>query len=61
MPNHPYDETRDQAALEAYIHYNSTPRGIRVTHRRSVYLFRRTEVRRFPAVPEAKRLYSLYP
>ena len=60
MPNHPYDETRDCAALDIYIRYNSTARGIRVTHRRSVYLFRRTEVQHFPAVPEAKRKYPLY-
>ncbi len=57
MPNHPYDETRDRAALDVYVQYNTTPRGIRVTHRRSVYVFRRTPVRRFPAVPEAKRKY----
>jgi SAM-dependent methyltransferase len=60
MPNYPYNEARDRAALEVYVQYNTTPRGIRVTHRRSVYVFRRTEVRRFPAVPEAKRLYSPY-
>lgn len=58
MPEHPYDEARDRAALDLYARYNTTARGIRVTHRRSVYVFRRTPVHRFPAIPEAKRLYS---
>lgn len=60
MPEYPYDEARDRSALDTYIRYNTTQRGIRVTHRRSVYVFRRTEVRRFPAVPEARRKYTLY-
>jgi SAM-dependent methyltransferase len=60
MPDYPYDEARDRSALDTYVRYNTTPRGIRVTHRRSVYVFRRTEVARFPAVPEAKRKYAPY-
>lgn len=60
MPDYPYDETRDHSALDTYIRYNTTPRGIKVTHRRSVYVFRRTHVARFPAVPEAKRKYTPY-
>ncbi len=55
MEEHPYEDSRDQRALELYVQYNTTARGIRVIHRHSVYLFRRAEVRRFPAVPQAKR------
>lgn len=57
MPDLPYDEARDRAALDVYVRYNTTERGIRVTHRRSVYLFRRTEIARFPAIPDAQPLY----
>ena len=57
MPDLPYDEARDRAALDLYVRYNSTERGIRVTHRRSVYLFRRTTISRFPAIPDARLLY----
>ena len=60
MQAYPYDEGRDRDALNLYIRYNTTPRGIRVMHRRSVYVFRRANVQRFPAVPEAKRKYALY-
>jgi SAM-dependent methyltransferase len=57
MPDFPYDEVLDRTALDVYVHYNTTARGIRVTHRRSVYLFRRTTIARFPAIPDAKPLY----
>jgi hypothetical protein len=56
MPDMPYEEARDRAALDLYVRYNTTPRGIN----RSVYLFRRAPVHRFPAVLEAKPVYSLY-
>jgi SAM-dependent methyltransferase len=57
MPDLPYDEMLDRAALDVYVRYNTTARGIRVTHRRSVYLFRRTTIARFPAIPDAQPLY----
>ena len=57
MPSHPYDETRDKAALELYARYNSTPNGIRLLSQRKVYLFRRTDVQQYPAIPAAKPLY----
>ncbi len=57
MPDAPYDEARDRAALDLYVRYNTTSRGIRVTHHRSVYLFRRATIHRFPAIPEARPLY----
>lgn len=57
MPDFPYDEALDRAALDVYVRYHTTERGIQVTHRRSVYLFRRTTVARFPAIPDAKPLY----
>jgi SAM-dependent methyltransferase len=57
MPELPYDDALDRAALDLYVRYNITERGIRVTHRRSVYLFRRTTISRFPAIPDAQPLY----
>ncbi len=54
MPPSPYDETRDRAALELYIRYNSTPEGIRVINHRKVYLFRRMAVYYAPAIPGMK-------
>lgn len=60
MPDYPYDEARDRSALDLYVRYNTTSRGIRVTHHRSVYLFRRAEMPRFPAIPDAKPLYPGY-
>jgi SAM-dependent methyltransferase len=57
MPDAPYDETRDQAALALYGRYNQTPKGIRLMSHRTVYLFRRTAVQHYPAIPEAQPLY----
>jgi SAM-dependent methyltransferase len=54
MPPTPYNETRDRAALELYIRYNTTPDGIRVINHRKVYLFRRMRVNYTPAVPGVK-------
>jgi SAM-dependent methyltransferase len=58
MPDMPYDEGLDRDALSLYARYNKSARGIRVTHRRSVYLFRRTRIARFPALPDAQLLYT---
>lgn len=56
MPPLPYDEQRDRPALELYVRYNTTPKGIRVLNQRQVYLFRRTPVHYAPAIPEARPL-----
>jgi hypothetical protein len=57
MPPMPYDEARDRPALELYVRYNTTPKGVRVVQHRKVYLFRRTAVQYAPAAPEVKPLY----
>ncbi len=57
MPEFPYDEALDKIALDLYVRYNQTERGIRLTNHRKVYLFRRAEVSQFPAYPEAKPIY----
>ena len=61
MPEYPYDEKR--ATVPRWTPTSATTphrAAFRVTHRRSVYVFRRTHVARFPAVPEAKRKYTPY-
>ena len=57
MPDAPYDEGRDRDALELYVKYNTTNKGIRLFSHRKVYLFRKTAVHEFPSIPEAKPLY----
>jgi SAM-dependent methyltransferase len=52
MPPMPYQEERDRSALELYVRYNTTPRGIRVVNHRKVYLFRRENLQQAPAAPE---------
>lgn len=56
MPPVPYDEERDRQALELYVRYNTTPKGVRVVNRRQVYLFRTTVVHDAPVAPEVERL-----
>ena len=48
----PYDEARDRQALELYVHYNTTPDGIRMINHRKVYLFLRMVVLQAPVAPE---------
>jgi hypothetical protein len=43
-----YEPARDRPALELYIRYNTTDRGIRVMRRRSVFVFRRAIVHYYP-------------
>jgi hypothetical protein len=50
------EEQRDRAALELYVRYNTTPKGIRIVNHRQIYLFRRTTVQYTPAAPEVKPL-----
>lgn len=57
MPQAPFDPKYDQAALNLYIQFNSTEKGIRLFSHRKVYVFRRTAVSHYPAIPEAKPLY----
>jgi SAM-dependent methyltransferase len=54
MPPMPYKESRDRAALDVYVRYNTTPKGVRVINHRMVYLFRRTRVQYAPAAPEIR-------
>lgn len=54
MPPMPYEEERDRQALELYVRYNTTPKGVRLINHRKVYLFRRTRVRYAPTAPEVK-------
>jgi SAM-dependent methyltransferase len=56
MPPLPYDAERDRTALELYVRYNTTPKGVRVMNHRQVYLFRRTAVHYVPVAPELKPL-----
>jgi SAM-dependent methyltransferase len=54
MPPMPYREERDRAALELYVRYNTTPKGVRLLNHRKVYLFRQTAVHYAPVAPEVK-------
>jgi SAM-dependent methyltransferase len=54
MPPIPYEERRDRAALDLYVRYNTTPKGVRLINCRMVYLFRRTAVQYAPAAPEIR-------
>lgn len=54
MPEMPYDASRDRAALELYVRYNTTAKGIRLTQHRKVYLFHRAHTDHYPADPDAK-------
>jgi SAM-dependent methyltransferase len=56
MPPLPYDAERDRAALELYVRYNATSKGVRVMNHRKVYLFRRAAVQYVPVAPELKPL-----
>jgi SAM-dependent methyltransferase len=55
-PPMPYDKERDRPALELYVRYNTTPKGVRVVDHRKVYLFRRMAVHYAPVAPEVKGL-----
>ncbi|MEM7332735.1 MAG: class I SAM-dependent methyltransferase [Chloroflexota bacterium] len=57
MPKIVFDPELDQEALALYVRYNQTEKGIRLLCRRTVYLFRRTAVSHYPAIPTAEPLY----
>jgi len=54
MPPMPYEEKRDRSALELYVRYNMTPKGIRLVNIRKIYVFRRTSVQYAPVDPSVK-------
>jgi SAM-dependent methyltransferase len=56
MPPLPYDAEWDRAALELYVRYNTTPKGVRMVNHRKVYLFRRTAAHYVPVAPDLKPL-----
>jgi SAM-dependent methyltransferase len=56
MPPMPYDELRDRAALELYVRYNTTSKGVKLFNHRKVYLFRRAVVHYAPVAPGVKPL-----
>jgi SAM-dependent methyltransferase len=56
MPPMPYNEERDRPAMELYVQYNTTPKGVKVVNHRKVYLFRRMPVHYAPAAAEVKQL-----
>lgn len=57
MPRMPFDLEIDQDALTLYARYNQTEKGIRLLSQRTVYLFRRTAVSHYPAIPSIQPLY----
>lgn len=57
MPKAPFEKVLDEDALNLYVKYNSTPKGIRIISHRKVYLFRKANVQEYPAIPDAKPLY----
>jgi SAM-dependent methyltransferase len=48
LPPNPYDAEHDRAALELYVRYNTTPRGIRLLRQRKIFVLRRTPVTYYP-------------
>lgn len=57
MPRQPFSEAVDGAALDLYVRYNQTDKGIRLMNHRKVYFFRKTAVSHFPAYPNSQPLY----
>jgi hypothetical protein len=43
LPRKPFDPQLDQDALELYVRYNTTPKGIRVLRQRKIFVLRRAE------------------
>ncbi|GCE12279.1 class I SAM-dependent methyltransferase [Tengunoibacter tsumagoiensis] len=44
LPHKPYDPVQDQDALDLYVRYNTTEKGIRVLRQRKIFVLRRTEI-----------------
>ena len=44
-----YEPRKDRPALDLYVRYHTTDRGIRVTRRQTVFVFRRAIVHYYPA------------
>jgi hypothetical protein len=45
-----YEPARDRPALDLYVRYHTTNRGIRLMRRKTVFVFRRAVVHYYPAV-----------
>lgn len=43
LPRKPYDPQHDRDALELYVRYNTTPKGVRVLRQRKIFVLRRVE------------------
>ena len=48
LPRKPYDAARDGAALDLYVRYNTTSKGVRILRQRKIFVFRRTVVTYYP-------------
>jgi hypothetical protein len=48
MEPKPYDPEQDRDALNLYVRYNTTAKGVRITQRRKIYLFRRAQTDYYP-------------
>ncbi|EFH83806.1 class I SAM-dependent methyltransferase [Ktedonobacter racemifer] len=48
LPPCPYEAARDRAALDLYVRYNTTPKGVRLLRQRKVYVLRRAPVAFYP-------------
>jgi SAM-dependent methyltransferase len=48
LASKPYDPVRDQPALDLYVRYNTTSKGIRVLRQRKIFVLRRTVVTYYP-------------
>ncbi|SRR5579883_2823781 len=44
LPRKPYDPVQDRDALELYVRYNMTEKGIRVLRQRKIFVLRRVEI-----------------
>lgn len=44
LPRKPYDPEQDQDALDLYVRYNTTEKGIRVLRQRKIFVLRRAEI-----------------
>jgi SAM-dependent methyltransferase len=43
LPRKPYDPQSDRDALELYVRYNTTPKGVRILRQRKIFVLRRAD------------------
>ncbi len=48
LPPRPYVPTTDRAALDLYVRYHTTPKGIRLLRQRKIFVLRKTVVSYYP-------------